>query len=45
MSNMYEKVKYYFLLKLWDETRVHNAVVKGWITAEEFKKITGCDFK
>ena len=37
-------VKQYYKMKLWDETRVRNAVVKGWITKEEFKEITGNDY-
>jgi hypothetical protein len=27
--------------RLWSIERVRNAVVKEWITAEEFKEITG----
>ena len=27
--------------RLWNENRVRNAVVKDWITEEEFKEITG----
>lgn len=41
MSSKYEKVKNYFDNGLWSVSRVANAVVKGWITEEEFKKITG----
>lgn len=37
----FEKVKTYFERNLWNVERIHNAVVKGWITAEEFEKITG----
>ncbi|MCM1216883.1 MAG: XkdX family protein [Lachnospiraceae bacterium] len=40
-SNKYETVKRYYSLKLWDVTRVRNAVVKGWITEAEFAEITG----
>lgn len=40
-SKNYDKVKRYFGMKLWDETRVRNAVAKGWITEEEFVEITG----
>ena len=36
----FEKVKYYYDNGLWDIHRVRNAVVKGWITAEEFEQIT-----
>ena len=37
----YEKVKYYYDQGLWDLYRVKMAVEKGWITKEEYKKITG----
>lgn len=40
-SNNYDKVKRYYSLKMWNETRVRNAVVMGWITEEEFTEITG----
>lgn len=41
MSNKFEKVKSYYERVLWNVSRVRNAVVKGWITAEEFQIITG----
>ena len=41
---MFEKVKKYFDSGVWDEHRVHDAVSK-WITAEEFKEITGKDYE
>ncbi len=41
MSKKYMKVKKYFDNSLWDADRVANAVVKGWITVEEFREITG----
>ena len=37
----YEKVKKYFDNGLWNEERVANAVIKGWITADDFREITG----
>ena len=40
MSNKFDKVKGYFERGLWNLERVRNAVVKGWITAEEFTLIT-----
>lgn len=40
MSNKFEKVKSYYERGLWNLERVKNAVVKGWITAEEFFMIT-----
>ena len=44
MSKKFETVKNYFDKGLWNLTRVKNAVVKEWITAEEFKEITGEDY-
>ena len=41
MSKHFKKVKSYFDSGLWSIERVRNAVVKGWITAKEFKTITG----
>ena len=41
MSKHFKKVKGYFDSNLWSIERVRNAVVKGWITAEEYKIITG----
>ena len=41
----FEKVKYYYDHGLWSIDRVRNAVVKGWITAEQFKEITGDDYE
>ena len=43
-SNKYQLVSHYYRIKMWDESRVRNAVVKGWITADEFKEITGKDY-
>ena len=40
-SPKFSKVKNYYDKGLWDINRVHNAVVKGWITAAEFEEITG----
>lgn len=41
MNSKFDKVKSYYERGLWDIVRVRNAVVKGWITAEEFFMITG----
>jgi uncharacterized XkdX family phage protein len=45
MSNKYEKVKYYYDNGLWNLEMVKNAVVKGWITSDEYKEITGFDYE
>lgn len=31
--------------RLWDETKVKNAVEKDWITPEEYQEITGQEYK
>lgn len=41
MSAKYELVKRYYDEGLWNIDRVRRAVVKNWITAEEYEQITG----
>ena len=41
MSPKFNKVKNYYDRGLWNLAMVRNAVVKNWITAEEFEQITG----
>ena len=43
-SKKFDKVKYYYDNGYWAINRVHDAVGHGWITAEEFKEITGIDY-
>lgn len=45
MSPKFEKVKSYYDAGLWSKTRVRNAVVKGWITPDEYRIITGEDYE
>lgn len=45
MSKHFKKVKGYYDSGLWSIERVRNAVVKNWITAEEFKMITGAEYE
>lgn len=45
MSPKFNKVKGYYDNGLWNKTMVRNAVVKGWITAEEYQEITGEEFE
>ena len=45
MSKMYEKVKKYYDTGLWSEERVRNMVIKGIITEEEYKDITGNEYQ
>lgn len=44
-SKNFDKVKNYYDSGFWKENRVREAVIKEWITAEEFKEITGKDFE
>lgn len=40
-SKNFDKVKRFYDGGFWSIDRVRNSVVKGWITAEEFREITG----
>jgi len=40
-SKQFEKIKRYYDEEFWNDVRVRNAVVKGWITPEEYEGITG----
>ena len=40
-SPKYEVVKNYYDSGLWKKKAVRNAVLKGWITADEYEEITG----
>lgn len=44
MSEKFEQVKKFYDLGVWSEQRLRDAVAKGWITAEEFKEITGKNY-
>ncbi len=37
-------IKDYYDMELWDIERVRNAVVKGKITAAQYKEITGQEY-
>lgn len=41
MSRKHDVVKGYYVKGLWNKTMCRNAVIKGWITPEEFTEITG----
>ena len=43
-SKKYAKVKTYYDRGVWTIDMVRNAVVKGWITEEEFTEITGEEY-
>lgn len=44
-SPKFDKVKSYYDKGLWKISRVKEAVVKGWITADEFEEITGIPYE
>lgn len=37
--NKYKQIKRWYEQGLWSEKAVRNAVVKGWITEEQYKEI------
>ena len=41
----FERIKYFFEAGLWSKPMVKNAVRKGIITMEQFKEITGEEYK
>ena len=41
MSKMFNNIKKWYDHGLWSKEKVHNAVVKGQITPEEYTLITG----
>lgn len=45
MSKKYIKVKGYYNKGFWSLRQVGDAVKKCWVTAEEFKEITGEDYQ
>lgn len=44
-SKMFEKIKFYYDTGRWSLENVKNAVIKGVITEQEFKEITGEDYE
>ena len=40
-SAKFDKVQQYYQIGSWSVAMVRNAVVKGWITEDEFTEITG----
>lgn len=39
------KVKYWYTNNLWTEVMVRNAVIKGKLTSENYKEITGKEYQ
>ena len=44
MSEFAKKVKKWYELGVWDERKVRDAVMKGVISEEQFKTITGKEY-
>ena len=44
MSKYFKKIKGYYDKGLWSKEKIADAVVKGLITAEEYKLITNDDY-
>lgn len=44
MSDKFNKVKDYYDNGMWNIKMVRNAVIKKWITEEEFELITGSKY-
>ncbi len=40
-SAKFERVRNYYNNGLWSKKKVRDAVAKAWITAEEYREITG----
>lgn len=40
-SAKFARVKNYYDTGLWSKAKVRNAVIKGWITADEYAEIVG----
>ena len=45
MSEKFAYVKDCYAYGFWKEAQVKKAVIKGWISADEFKAITGNDYE
>lgn len=43
-SAKFDKVLGYYRNRFWTKYQVHNAVLKNWITAAEYLKITGEEY-
>lgn len=44
MSKKFKTVKNFYDRGLWSKKRVHDAVIKNWITKEEYMGITGEEY-
>ena len=40
MMSKYEVVERYYAAGIWDDRKVRDAVKKGWISEEEYERIT-----
>ena len=41
MSKKFKQIQYWYKTGMWSIEKVRDAVVKGWITEEEYEQITG----
>lgn len=44
-SAKFENVKYFYSMGMWNDIQLRNAVKKFWITAKEYKEITGKEYE
>lgn len=44
-SPKFELVKHYYDIGKWSKKAVKNAVIRGWITEDEYTEITGEDYE
>lgn len=42
---MYEKIKKWYRQGLWQERQIQQAVEKGLLTGEEYRQITGGEYR
>lgn len=40
-SKKYEMIRDFYLNGFWSKKKVHDAVIKSWITAAEYEEIVG----
>lgn len=44
-SKMFDQIKTWYDMGFWSEQRVYNMVEKGVLTTDEYKEITGQEYK
>lgn len=43
-SKNFANIRDWYRYKVWNKDKVKNAVIKGWITEEEYLEITGEEY-